>query len=153
MRSRSEQNILQATRNSNLYRNTLNKVIRNAKQIYYQELFNNSKNDIKLTWQNIKKVLNTYSNKHAFPGRFEHNGSTLTNPIDIANAFNSYYINIGPSPANNMQSDPSEIENTMPLINIRESFFLTPTTEYEISRIINKLKPKLSTGIDEISCK
>ena len=52
-----------------------------------------------------------------------------------------------------MQSDPSEIENTMPLINIRESFFLTPTTEYEISRIINKLKPKLSTGIDEISCK
>ena len=84
---------------------------------------------------------------------FEHNGSTLTNTRNIANAFYSYYINIGPSLANNMQSDPSEIENTMPQINIRKSFFWTPTTEYQISRIINKLKPKLSTGTDEISCK
>jgi hypothetical protein len=72
---------------------------------------------------------------------------------DIANAFNDYYINIGPSLANNISTDHIQIPNTMPELNLRNCLFLTPATELEISAIINKLKSKTSTGIDKISCK
>jgi hypothetical protein len=71
----------------------------------------------------------------------------------IANAFNDYYIDIGPSLANNISTDHIPIQNSMPGLNLRNSLFLTPANELEISTIINKLKSKTSTGLDEISCK
>lgn len=153
MHAQTELAMTETTRKYNRYRNILNKVIRNAKRLHYQKLFMSSKNDMKQTWQNINAVLKSNKAKHNLPSRFKHNGSTMTNPKEIANAFNNYYINIGPSLAENIDSNQNNIYDTMPQINLTGSFFLAPTNELEISKIIDKLKPKTSTGIDEISCK
>lgn len=148
-----DQAILTATRNYNLYRNTLNKIIRNAKRLHFQNLFEKSKNNMKTTWQNINKILQTKNKDRKFPSTFNYNGSSLSNKKDICNAFNDYYTRIGPSLAENITSNPAQTVNTMPQLNLRNSLFLAPTSSEEIGNIINKLKPKPSTGIDEISCK
>ena len=63
------------------YKNKLSHVIKTAKKNYYENEFLKYKNDIKMTWQTINKVLNRNKNREKF--KSEH-----TDPIDIANKFN-----------------------------------------------------------------
>jgi hypothetical protein len=78
-----EQDILETTRKYNSYRNILNKIIRNAKRLHYVQLFEDSKNYMKLTWQNIRKLLQKNKNATKFHKKFDHNGTCLTNMTDI----------------------------------------------------------------------
>jgi len=135
----------------NKYRNTLNKVIKTAKKMYWETKFQESLNDIKETWKHINSLIKKHSNQN-IPKYFTHHGKLLKNPHEIANAFNDYYINIGHSIANTI-SQPTTQSNTLPIVNQAQSLYLTPTTEVEVIQIIEKLKPKTSCGHDNVSAK
>lgn len=49
----------------------------------------------KAQWAIVKSLINP--NKDPGVRKIEHNNSTITNPLDIGNVFNSYFANIGPS--------------------------------------------------------
>ena len=70
-----------------------------AKQIYYLRSFEKFKHDIKQTWSIIDETLHR-KKKKSLARVFSHNGRLLKEPIEIANAFNPYFIDIGPSFAN-----------------------------------------------------
>ena len=108
---------------------------------------------MKQTWKHINQVLQSKRKENNFPNKFTLNGLTITNKQEIADAFNKYFVDIGPELANKIPTDTIQNPNSMPNLDLRDTFFLTPTTENEIYSIINNLKPKTSTGIDEISCK
>ena len=77
----------------NTYRNILKKAISKAKRMYYVDVFTQFKNNIKQTWK-----VTLHKNKFAkISQRFCHLGKIIDNPQDIANAFNTYFINIGRS--------------------------------------------------------
>ena len=80
------------------YKNKLNHVIKTAKKAYYEKQFVKYKNDTKKTWQTINEVLNRNKTRKNLPDTFLQKSSNInvTNPQEIANKFNEYFVNIGP---------------------------------------------------------
>ena len=134
----------------NTYRNILKKAISKAKRMYYVNVFTQFKNNIKQTWKVIKETL--HKNKFAkISQRFCHLGKIIDNPQDIANAFNTYFINIRPSIAEQIHSRGSHKtylkashSSILTLANIDEGY---------VASLIDRLKNKESSGIDKLSNK
>ena len=45
-------------------------------------------------WTGIKKIISSNSSNHIFPTAITVNNETITNPSDIANAFNNYFAEV-----------------------------------------------------------
>ena len=52
---------------------------------------------MKQTWKIINNLIVKTKKNDKLPLQFIDNGDTLTNPNDIANRFNNYFINVGPT--------------------------------------------------------
>ena len=88
------------------------------------------KNDIKQTWSVIKDTLQ--KKLHSAPSnKFILNNVTITDPDEIANEFNRYFINIGRSLSDQIQSIHSS-QDYLPQIN-------KPTSSFGYDSISNKL--------------
>ena len=132
----------------NRYRNILKHSIKDAKRIYFQNIFEKFKHDIKRTWSIINESLHR-KKKTISPRIFYHNGKTLEDPSEIANAFNEYFISIGPSLANKIDKN----NNFRKYLRIASEsrLYFEPITEHKTMKIIENLKNKTSFGIDGIS--
>ena len=128
------------------YRNLLGKVVKKAKNDYYQLKFNESHGNIKQTWKNINHLLGkTHSNKNKI---FNINGKKVDNESQIAHAFNEYYSNIGNITAENLSHSETNFEQYLPNKNYQEIIW-NQTSAREVKDII--LKCRLTKpGPDEI---
>ena len=68
--------------------------VRKAKRLYYTRTFAIYKNYIKQTWAIIKDTLQRKL-KCETPSQFVIGNRTVTNPDEIANESNKYFVNIG----------------------------------------------------------
>ena len=132
----------------NIYRNMLKKLTRQAKRLYYIANFARFKHDIKQIWKIIKETLNR-SKSEALPNRFLVGELYIDDPKEIANAFNSYFINIGPSAASHIVTDVSYKDYLSE--NHATTMKMKFVKEEAVDSIINKLKNKSSRVIDGIS--
>ena len=105
---------------------------------YYQSLILANKNNLKKTWGIIKQVINQ-SKCSKLSSEFYHNGSVLNDKKSIANAFNAYFVNIGPTLASKIPDLGINYRNFMPQQN-NISFFLSPVDDSEVKKIIAQLK-------------
>ena len=140
--------------NIDIYRkyNTLfNKVRRTMKKLYYDELFSNSKSDIKKTWNEIRKLLLTKP-KNSLPNFLELNGIQITDKQQIADKFNDYFANIGLD-IQGMVPETNKMYNDYMPEQINASMFLIPTDPGNVIDVGMKLRPKSSSGYDNISTK
>ena len=80
---------------------------------YYQSLILANKNSLKKTWGIIKQVINK-SKCSKLSSEFSHNGSILNDKKSIANAFNDYFVNIGPTLASKIPQLGIDYRNFMP---------------------------------------
>ena len=78
-----------------IYRNILQKVKRQAKINYWKHQFNTSNSTIKETWKNINTLLNRKRDNMNLPEQIKTTDKLLTNKLDIVNALNDHYVNIG----------------------------------------------------------
>ena len=102
-------------------------------------------------WRGIKNIIFSNNSNHTFPTAISVNNETITNPSDIANAFNNYFAKV----AINIQSSirfSKKKYDYLPPLNI-ESFFLTPTDSTEVSNIIFSLNQSKSDGPNSIPIK
>ena len=83
----------------NKFHNILRQSTKEAKRIYVVKTFERFKYDIKQTWSTINETLHR-KKKRSLPNVFSHNGKMLRDSVEIANSFNQYFIDIGPSLAN-----------------------------------------------------
>ena len=135
------------------YRASLHKEIRSAKQKYEKNLFVNCRDDSKLIWENINKVLGRNNHKVNIPDEInDENGVKLSKPSDIADGFNNFYVNLGPNLARNIQTNATD-RLKLPPSNNSKSFFFFPTGSEEVTNLITSLKPKTSSGHDGVSPK
>ena len=67
----------------------------------------------------------------------------------LANYFNDYFSSIGEKLVNKLATPQKQFSEFL-CTSICNSVFLNPTSEIEIRKIISKMQPKNSTGIDEI---
>jgi len=134
------------------YRNHYNKLKRKMKHKHYTDLFNKYTNDIRQTWKLLKSLIGRENNKTSISERFKINNDITSDHLTIANSFCDYFSTVGkkfassiPPPRKNSEAYLSK-EKTLP-----NSIYLAPTDTEEIKSIIKSLKPKKSTGHDNIS--
>jgi hypothetical protein len=83
------------------------------------------------------------------PESFIINNKTVSNKTNIANAFNKYFINIGPSLSNKIPATTDKPDKYMKS-HIIESIFIKPVVENEVESLIKNLKTA-AAGWDSIS--
>jgi hypothetical protein len=138
--------------NLSIENKVINSSIRKAKLDFYNREFDKNKNDIKKTWDTISDVLNKSKLHNEFPTYFNIDGNRISNVSDIASHFNDFFINIGPNLARNI-NEHGKLPYTHYLnsVSINSRFKFNYVDESEISKIIRNIKPKYSTGYDNIS--
>ena len=134
------------------YKKILRRSINEAKHLYYTRTFALYKNDIKQTWSVIKDTL---QKKHhcKTTDKFVVNNHVVTDFDEIANNFNIYFINIGKSLSDQIQSVASSQDYLLQHNKPNMTFNFIPVSEVYIDNVINKLKNKSSCGYDNISNK
>ena len=77
------------------YRNLLSTLMKKSKQVYYDKYYERNWNNIKNTWKEIKSLVSLKTVAFSVPTLLSlDNGDTITNPYDIANTFNNYFVSI-----------------------------------------------------------
>ena len=92
----------------NIFKNTLRSSINEAKRLYYLRTFALYKNDVKQTWAVIKDTLQ--KKIHSAPTKFNLNNATTTNMDEIVKEPNTYFINIGRTLSDQIQSTHSSFD-------------------------------------------
>ena len=86
------------------YRDIYNKAIKDAKKIFYREQLDQNKDDLRKTWQTLRKVISKSNDKTSCIDEIKVNDTSYTNNNDISNKFNDYFTSIAneinPSPLN-----------------------------------------------------
>ena len=123
------------------YRNKLKHLIFQSKKEYYKQYFNSNLNDMKATWKGIREIVSLKPSKSTTPTKIIANGSVITDPKSIANAFNQYFTNIGSSLQSEIQATPKSFSCFL-----TNSLYIFPVTQSEIELEISKLNTKTSAG-------
>ena len=132
------------------YKRLLSKIIRSAKHIYYNNILREHQNNSKKTWNIINKIIRKTRNKSEIT-HILHNDSTFNTPTDIADQFNSFFSTVGVNQAQKITHHNASSATINNPFNNQRSIFLDPTNEYEIQKIITKLKNRSSSSQDYIS--
>jgi len=129
-----------------------NKVKRKCKSEYYNNKIIEYKTDTKKTWQFLKEVIGMQNSKSTSIHEIKVDDNAISDPKQIADAFNNYFSNIGHKLNEEIKSTnklPSEyLSGFYP-----NSMFLGPVDEHKIIQTAKQIKSKLSTGTDNISTK
>ena len=78
-------------------RNLVTAQLRKAKKYFYNAFFEENKNNVKETWEGIRNLINVSKKATTNIDKIVENGKETTNPIEIADALNTFYLNIGKS--------------------------------------------------------
>ena len=143
------------TRTTNLktFNIILKRSIHTAKKQYYNSCFDKYKNNIKQTWSTINNILNKNNKKHKLPDSFNINGSLTNNKKDIVNSFNRYFCSIDPKLESAITIDSNKSYNHYLKNPTTATFHFEPTNSTTVTKIINELKTRHSTGPDGLSPK
>ena len=139
--------------NLKVYQGYLNQCIRTAKKEYYVNEFTKYKNDIRKTWETLKGIICKNKMKSEYPPFLMDMGQQISGDKNIADKFNEYFTQIGPSLANSIDIANMATFHTYLKKPNSSSFQFQYTDAPSVQKIINNLKPKSSAGHDNISSK
>ena len=134
------------------YINIYNKLKRAMKTNYYRDKLELNKNNMKQTCSTLKEAIGKQNNKLNFPQSFNIDNTNVSNRSEIAEQFNKYFSKIGASTANNVPKTSKKYTDYIqnPSLN---SMLLEQIDQQHIIDAANKLKPKTSSGHDDMSTK
>ena len=125
---------------------------RKAKQQYLKDQFELSKDNSRKTWELIQEVTKK-KQKADLSETFKIDNIETSNKTDIANGFNKYFNQIGNNLAKDIKS-PNKTYKEYFKNDIRSTKFkFNSIDEQTILKIGDKMKPKCSSGPDNISSK
>ena len=139
--------------NLRTYNRILKQCIRERKRMYYRQCFEKFKNDMKQTWTIIKTVMNKKNNTSPFPEFFIVDNLKITDSNEIAEHFNRFFTNIGPELAAKIDMPPNKSYTHYLKKTFQHTLTFEKVKKEDIIKIIENLKPKTSSGIDNISNK
>ena len=118
--------------------------------MYYSDKLRLVKGNLTTTWKIINELIGT--KKKSQVNSISENNQIITNPKDIASAFNSYFVNAGPNLARKINCKDKHFSDFLHSPS-DTSIFFTPTDTHEIIEIVKSLKNSNSSGHDEITTK
>ena len=97
-----------------------------------------------MMWKTINKLLKS-TEKKELPNEFlSYNSSgTTSNPVEIANKFNDYFVNIGPKLAKQIKTNSNSNSTYKKYLTTKNlnSIFLRHIEEHEVETEIKNLNP------------
>ena len=130
---------LQKIREDKHYAAILSHLKNKSKTEYYNMQFAKYKDNLKQTWKLIGTLVKRKTKGQTFPTRITHNNRTFTQEKDIAELFNNFFVNIGPTLAKEIKTDHTDplqyIESTP-----SNSFYLAPVTQTQVFTLFAGLK-------------
>ena len=132
-------------------RNKVNIALRQAKADYYRNKIATQNNNPKEAWKTINSLLGR-SFSDTSVNELKVNDANLTSPGEIAEAFNTYFSNVGPILANSMADSSVSFEQFVkPIQSKMLHFKLVPYSK--VLNLLNSLSKSKATGLDKISGK
>ena len=131
------------------YRNKLNNLIRKSKREYFYSEFKNTRNNIKETWKTINSIIGRRKNRSVQSTFKPEQAEKLTDPKKISDAFNTFFVDIGPKLASKIQHTG---KNYFDYLNQPASscMYTKPVVPEEIVKIIAKFNQNKGPGHDDI---
>ena len=134
------------------YKSCLQRTLRLAKRQFYSSKCTDFKNNTKKLWGVINKIVGKETNKTNIIDCLTIDNIRTTDAKTIANEFGKFFSSIGKTYAEKTPKSAKSCIDYMKEIPLNDkSLFLEPTTEYEISLLIDSLQNKNSSGHDNIS--
>ena len=131
------------------YKSIYKRVIKAAKLAQNCNFINSSENKCKSAWKVIKGEIGTCNDaKVQNKIKIVFNNCELTDPMNIGNVFNEYFIKVSKLSSYLGNSVDNAHDGN---VNVRSSFYLIPTDFVEITNIIMNLKTSTSSGLDNIN--
>ena len=126
--------------------------VRVAKKEYYSNKFNEFSKDMKKTWEIINILVRKNKKSHSIPNLFQDENRNYSTFLEIAEGFNSFFVEVGPRLANEIPESGKSFQEFMGEP-IDQNFIFQNITADIIFKTLSKLKPKSSAGHDNISSK
>ena len=114
------------------YKNKLTSILKEEEKLYYQSQILANENNLKKVWTIIKRVKNKRRNVKT-SDEFIQNNKVITDPQEITNGFNDYFMNVGPGLASKINTSATSYQSYLPE-SFNSSFPLQPMCENEIKR-------------------
>jgi len=130
------------------YKKTLRSCIITAEKNYHQQQLKEMTHDMRKTWKVINNIINK-NNCQMSNIILKLDNVIVDDPKIIVEKFNSFFVDIGPKLASNIQGSKKLFTDFLPPSS-QNSMALHLTDKYEVLNIINGLKNKTSFGLDEI---
>ena len=103
---------------------------------------------MKETWKFINDLMNKKSStRSSYQTEFMENGSIISGNMNIAEHFNSFFANIGPTLAEGIPKSDRHVESFLG-DRVTDSIFLNPVTDEELLNIVHNAKDKKSKCYD-----
>ena len=139
------------------YRNMLTSTLRNSKKLYYGQLFKKYKSNSAKTWSTINELLGARDNKNKIivDKLISNKNETCqvnVTPEDIVEAFNNFFVNVGPNLASQIPDLETSFEKYLPEP-VPESFDWLPVTPFEIENMLKGCDQKKACGHDNLPVK
>lgn len=112
------------------YGNKLHHLLRITKKRYYKTKFET----IKTTHIKHNEIINKRKPMNSLPNTFNHDNEEMTDPVEIANKFNEYLTNVGPTLDSKIPPVNTSFKSFLNNTHFNESFFIYPVTEEEVGK-------------------
>ena len=130
-------------------RNIVIKNIRESKNNYYSNFFQQNKNNSKKTWEGIRDVINISKKTLIVPKSISYKDKTHTDSEDMSNCFNDFFVNIGNSVEAKIPHVDTPFSDFLQEKN-NSSIFLKPVDETEVRLMVSQLATSKSCGPNSI---
>ena len=98
-----------------------------------------------------RHMTNKTTNKTQLPELFKLDGKIITDKNNLANKFNTFFTNIGPSLASTITTAGNKTYKSFLNEPSTNEFTFNQITEVDVLNIIDKLPSKASSGVDGLS--
>ena len=134
------------------YNTMFNKLKRILKKVYFTKLLEDNKDNIKNTWTILKSAISKQQKKSGLTETFCINNESVSDRKKQVEYFNKYFSSIGNNISETVPQSPKHFSEYIP-DNLNNSMFLEPINSLYVERIVRKMKPKSSSGHDDVSSK
>ena len=135
-----------------VYRNTLQRILRKAKQDYFTNQCVTFKSNTKKLWKIINSITRKTTDKTSIIESIKVKNIEHFDGKIITSELGKYFSSVGSSFAYKIKPSKKPIENYVNNIQINtRSVFLTPCNRDELNKLIHKLPNKKSAGYDSVS--
>lgn len=122
------------------------KQVKFEKKRYYGAEFKKNLENERRTWNTVNRILHNRERTEQIIPTLKKNGTTLTHSVEISNAFNDFFVSVGPDLSKMIKHIPVNRFN-----GVKDSFFLTPVLPVEVENIISAMDRNKACGADNIT--